>query len=158
DGTLRRRDPNMPSPAHDAHHHDQGVRTPAPSAPTDAHRDHGQVTLTVATGSLACEGCATCVEERLRENPHVVGVHVHPRHEVAHVTVHEGMVTTDELAETIATACGNRNPVPLPKPQVSAHAHAHTARPEDANRTAGHTGHGAAPTAPIDEHAAHAMT
>ena len=75
-------------------------------------------TLAIPTGSLACDGCVTCVEERLRENPHVLGVHIDTKPEVAHVTVHEGMVTAEELAETVAAACGDRNVVPLPKPQV----------------------------------------
>jgi Cu2+-exporting ATPase len=67
------------------------------------------------------------------------------------------MVTAEELAETIATACGDRNPVPLPKPQVSSHAHAHIARPRDIGGAAGHAGHVASATAPVDAHAAHGM-
>src|SRR5687768_10761667 len=103
---------------HDVHH-DHGAG--APSVPTSAHDAgrHALATLTVPTGHLACEACITCVENRLHENPHVTGVHVDTRHEVAHVTVHEGMVTADQLGELIADACGDRNVVPLPKPQVS---------------------------------------
>jgi Cu2+-exporting ATPase len=83
----------------------------------------------VETGSLACEACVTCVEDRLRENPHVVSFHVDTQNEVAHVTIHEGMVSADQLAELIRYACGDRSVVPLPKPRVSSHAHAHTADP-----------------------------
>src|SRR5215213_7665697 len=109
----------MHGTSHDAHHHGHGAGGPSGASATSAPGSHSLVTLAIPTGSLACEGCATCVEERLRANPHVVGVHVDAKHQVAHATVHEGMVTADELAETVAAACGDRNPVPLPKPQVS---------------------------------------
>src|SRR4051812_37272701 len=109
----------MPSTTHDAHQHSPDAGAPAPAVPTQGSHDQGPtdqglVTLAVATGALACEGCARCVQERLRAHPHVIGVHVDTAHEVAHVTVHEGMVTADELAETVAYACGDRNVVPLP--------------------------------------------
>jgi len=133
----------MPSMSHDAHHHGHGADPPSGATATSAPGGHSLVTLAVPTGSLACEGCAAWVEERLREAPHVVGVHVDAQNEVAHVTAHEGMVSADELAETVAAACGDRNIVPLPKPQVSSHAHAHTSRPE------------AGPTMAMDRHAAH---
>ena len=71
----------MSSTSHDAHHHGHGAG------------DHALATLTVPTGALACDVCVTRVEDRLRENPHVTGVHVDARDEVAHVTVHDGMVT-----------------------------------------------------------------
>src|SRR3712207_536394 len=128
---------NMP---HDAHH-GHSMAAPPTTPPGHASGGHGPTTLAVATGPLACDACSTCVEEQLRANPHVVDVHVDSKHEVAHVTVHEGMVTADELAETIAVACGDRNVVPLPKPHVSSHAHAHTTRPRDADGAAGHAGH-----------------
>src|SRR4051794_32521074 len=105
------------STPHDTHQH--GHTDGAPPTATEAQGGQALLTLAIPTGSLACDGCVTCVEERLREHPHIVRVHIDAKHEVAHVAVHEGMVTADELTETIATACGNRNPVPLPKPQVS---------------------------------------
>jgi hypothetical protein len=123
----------------------------------EAQGSSGLLTLAVPTGSLDCDGCATCVEERLRENPHVVNAHVDARREVVHVTVHEGMVTTDELAETIAAACGDRNPVPLPKPPVSAHAHAHITHPPDVKGAAGHDSHMGSRMPQVDTHAAHGM-
>src|SRR4051794_27415375 len=98
----------MTSP-HDAHHHGHGASTPTPIPPTHAASRHVLATLTVPTGRLACDACVTCVEDRLRENPHVTGVHVDARHNLAHVTVHEGKVTVDQLAELIANACGDRN-------------------------------------------------
>ena len=107
------------STPHDAHHGSHGAGAPDATVPAPGDGGHPLATLTVETGSLACDACVTCVEDRLRENPHVTGVHVDRQHEVAHVTVHERMVTADELTELIATACGDRNPVPLPKPQVS---------------------------------------
>ena len=55
------------------------------------------------------------------------------------------MVTVGELAELVAGAYGERNPVPLAKPELSSHAHAHVASLPAA----------AAP-APAAEHAAHA--
>src|SRR5215218_3522262 len=139
----------MTSP-HDAHYHGHGTSTPASSPSAQAAASNVLATLTVPTGRLACDACVTCVEDRLRENPHVTGVQVDTKHEVAHVTVHEGMVTAEELAETVAAACGDRSPVPLPKPQVSSHAHAHTARPQSADASGGHAGHRAAPMAPDD--------
>jgi Cu2+-exporting ATPase len=110
-------------------------------------RDGGTATLAVPTGPIACEGCAAIVEQRLRSNPHVLGVHVDARQRVAHVQVHEGMATAEELCELVAEAYGERCPVPLPKPEVSSHAHAHAA----------HAEHGAgAAEARAVEHAQHA--
>jgi Cu2+-exporting ATPase len=98
-------------------------------------------TLAVPTGPLPCAACRDPVERRLREHPHVAGVHLDAEHQVAHVQVHEGTVSAEELAELVACCRGDRNPVPLPKPEVSAHAHAHTA-------------HAAQPVEPAMDHAA----
>src|SRR5215213_3761748 len=144
----------MHGTSHDAHHHAHADEAPPGAPATQTRGGHAPLPLVVPTGPLDCDGCASCVEERLREHPHVVGVHVDTRHEVAHVTVHEGMVTADELTETIAAACGDRNVVPLPKPQLSSHAHAHIARPQNANDSVGHADHMASATAPVDSHAA----
>src|SRR3989304_502003 len=86
-------------------------------------------TLVVPTGVIACEGCAAIVEARLRQNPHVVRVHIDARQQVAHVEVHDGMATAEELAELVAEAYGERSVVPLPKPEGSSHAHVHVAQP-----------------------------
>jgi cation transport ATPase len=94
------------STPHDAHHHGHSAGAPTALAPELTHGDHALATLTVETGSLACEACVTCVEERLGEHPHVVSYHVDSKHEVAHVTIHEGMVAADQLAELIAEAAG----------------------------------------------------
>ncbi|MDP8923518.1 MAG: heavy-metal-associated domain-containing protein, partial [Chloroflexota bacterium] len=114
-------------------------------ADSGQHHDHvdGSTTLTVPTGRVACDACVKAVEERLRSNPGVLAVHVDAEQEVAHVTVHPGAFTVEELAEQAAGACGDRNVVPLPKPTVSSHAHAHIARPSAADlgpaaRAAGH--------------------
>lgn len=104
------------STPHDAQH-GHGTGTPAETIFARHAGGDGPAMLTVPTGSLACEACITCVEERLRENPHVTGVRVDAPHEVAHVTVHEGMITAEELAELIADACGDRNAVPLRNPR-----------------------------------------
>src|SRR5215217_3725757 len=138
------------STTHDAHRLGHSAEAPAETMSEKHAGGHGQTTLTIPTGALACEACVTCVEDRLRENPHVTGVHVDTKHGVAHVTVHEGMVTAEDLAETVAAACGDRNIVPLPKPQVSSHAHAHIARPQNANDSVGHAGHMASAKAPVD--------
>ncbi|HEY3080155.1 MAG TPA: copper-translocating P-type ATPase [Chloroflexota bacterium] len=125
----------------------------------DQHAEHGghavagradgvaTATLAVPTGRIACAGCRAIVEARLRRSPHVLGVHVDADRRIAHVTVHAGAVTVDELAELVAGAYGERSPVPLPRPEVSAHAHAHRADPV--------RGEGA-PEARSVEHAAHA--
>ena len=97
---------------------------------TQADATSGRVaTLAIPTGRIACSRCTGVIEERLRQNPHVVGVHVDAAHQVAHVQVHEGKVAAEELSELICSSCGGRNPVPLPDAAVSAHAHAHTADP-----------------------------
>ena len=140
------------STTHDAHHLGHSAGAPAGTMTEKHTGGHGQATLTIPTGALACEVCVTCVEDRLRQNPHVTGIHVDTQHEVAHVTVHEGMVSADELAELAADACGDRNAVPLPKPHVSSHAHAHTGQPPRIDGHAGHTMSRAVP--PTD--AAHA--
>src|SRR5215212_3577709 len=141
----------MTSP-HDAHYHGHGTSTPASSPSAQAAASNVLATLTVPTGRLACDACVTCVEDRLRENPHVTVVQVDTKHEVAHVTVHEGMVTAEELAETVAAACGDRNVVPLPKPQVSSHAHVHTTAAPGVD---GHAGHLTAPSAATGAHGGH---
>ncbi len=92
------------------------------------HSPQGSTTtIAVPTGVVACEGCAAIVEARLRQNPHVVRVHIDAHQRVAHVEVHDGMATAEELAELVAEAYGERSVVPLPKPEVSSHAHAHAA-------------------------------
>lgn len=58
------------------------------------------------TGRIACAGCRAIVEERLRLNPHVLGVHVDDARQEAHVTIHRGMVTAEELVELVAGAPG----------------------------------------------------
>jgi Cu2+-exporting ATPase len=143
----------MTSPSHDAHPHGHGTGVPSAAPQVQATGGHALATLTVPTGPLACEACTTCVEDRLREHRHVTGVHVDTRHEVAHVTVHEGTVTADQLAELIAEACGDRNVVPIPKPQVSSHAHAHTSHP---SRADGHAARMATSLAAPDAHVGHA--
>lgn len=108
-----------------------GLSSDPPGAP-DAHSGHstdGTSTLTVPTGRIACQGCRSIVEQRLRRNPRVLGVHVDDARQVAHVTVHDGATTVEELAELVAGAYGERNPVPLPQPEVSSHVHAHVAPP-----------------------------
>jgi P-type Cu2+ transporter len=139
------------STPHEAHHHGHSAGAPTAPVPGQTDGDHALATLAVATGSLACNACVTCVEDRLREHPHVVSYHVDSKHDVAHVTIHEGMVSADQLAELIADACGNRNVVALPKPQVSSHAHAHTSQPA---RVDSHAGHGAAPATTEVDHSA----
>src|SRR5713101_7405424 len=92
--------------------------------------------LTVPTDSLACCCCRDLVEERLRQQPGVVSAHVDLEHQVAQVQVRDGGPTAAELAELVACACGERNPVPLPPPQFSSHAHAHTASVAPADHAA----------------------
>jgi P-type Cu2+ transporter len=149
---------DMANPVTDSNHREIPMQHPSPHhqpSQTHAGPDHaGHVatapnltTLTIPTGSLCCRECQETVEQRLRQHPHIAGVHLDPEHQVAHVQVHDGMVTVAELAELVANACGDRNPVPLPKPEVSAHAHQHTARPSAAapmdHAALGHAAHGA---------------
>ena len=111
--------------------------------------------IVVPTGPIACDGCKAIVEQRLRQNPHVVSVHIDAGHQVAHVGVHEGHATAEELAELVAQAYGQRNLTPLPKPEVSSHAHIHTAPPPAASTATGHdAGHHTAVSAPSMDHAA----
>jgi hypothetical protein len=125
--------------------HQQHHTEPGAAHSTHGVASHGLTTLVVPTGRIPCRECRGTVEQQLKANPHVAGVYLDPEHEVAHVQVHEGMVTSQELAELIAGACGERNQVPLPKPEVSSHAHAHaTGVPKAAvdHAAMGHGGHG----------------
>lgn len=101
----------------------------SPKAPTvtdhSGHPTAATATLEIPTGRIVCDGCRAIVEGRLRTHPHVVDVRVDPQGQRAHVQVHEGMATADELAELVAGGYGERNIVPLPKPELSSHAHAH---------------------------------
>ena len=110
---------------HAPHHHPPTATSEPGHSASSAHQ--GVTTVAVPTGPLPCSECREQVERRLREHPHVTGVHLDAQHEVAHVQVHEGMVSAEELTDLVACCCGGRNPVPLPKPEVSSHAHA--ARP-----------------------------
>jgi P-type Cu2+ transporter len=83
--------------------------------------------LTVPTGRIPCSGCAAAIEQRLRENPHVLRVQVDPTAETAHVEVEPNTVSTDQLLPLIQETCGCASPVPLPDAHLSAHHHAHTA-------------------------------
>src|SRR5215211_6940250 len=104
------------------------------------HTHSTLTTLTVPTGQLACECCRDQVEQQLRQHPHVQSVHFDWGHQVAHVQVDAGGPTAEELAELVACACGERNPVPLPQPEVSSHAHAHSASAAPMDHAAmGHT-------------------
>src|SRR6187549_1202464 len=107
-----------------------GQHYPAPST------HDGLTTLVVDTGPLPCSECRDRVERQLQAHPHVATVHLDARHQVAHVQVHGGMISSEELADLIACCCGDRNPVPLPKAEVSAHAHAHTASAAEAGEPA----------------------
>jgi Cu2+-exporting ATPase len=102
--------------------------TPGPDshAATDGLR-----TLIVPIGRPCCEACASLIVKRLRENPHVVRVHVDAARGVAHVEARAGVVSVEELAEIAGACCGGRCPVPLPDAAVSSHHHAHMARLED---------------------------
>src|SRR5688572_29515047 len=88
------------------------------------HHDAG-ATLLVPTGEVACEGCREIVEAHLRTNPHVREIAIDARDRVARVQVDDPSIRVEELAELVARAYGERNPVPLPSPQVSTHEHAH---------------------------------
>src|SRR5438128_2278911 len=85
-------------------------------------------TLNVAIGRVCCAGCVELIERRLRENPHVVRVHVDAAAGVAHVDVQADKSSVAELAELAGECCGGRCPVPMPDAAVSSHHHAHTAR------------------------------
>src|SRR4051794_40546371 len=99
----------------------------APSAHHSTATPGNLVTLSVPLGRQCCGACVELVERRLRDNPHVVRVHVDAPNEVAHVEAQRGKVTVAELAEIAAECCGGRCPVPMPQATVSSHDHAHTA-------------------------------
>jgi P-type Cu2+ transporter len=94
---------------------------------TTTHTHSTTMTLDVPTGRRACDCCRDEVEQRLRAHPHVRSAKFDWDHQVAHVQVDDSATTATELAELVACACGERNPVPLPQPEVSSHAHLHTA-------------------------------
>jgi P-type Cu2+ transporter len=122
----------------------------APSIHAPTTHDHpGQnvATLSVPIGRVCCDACAALVEQRLRENPHVVRVRVDAARGVAHVDAHAGVTPVAELARLAGECCGDRCPVPLPDAVVSSHDHAHAARA---------SGAGDAPEARAMAHAEHA--
>ncbi len=90
-------------------------------------------TLSVPLGRRRCAACVELVEQRLRDHPHVAGVHVDAVKEVAHVEVRRGKVSVKELAELAGESCGGCCPAPIPDAAVSSHDHAHMAKPEHAN-------------------------
>jgi P-type Cu2+ transporter len=140
----------QPTHAHHAH--------PSAGPATAEHPDRPQlITVTVPTGPLPCRECRDQVEGQLRANPHVSSVHLDAEHRVAHVQVHEGMVTVEELSELAAAACGERNQVALPKPEVSSHAHAHTAHTMPPTRETAAADHAAMDHAAVG-HGAHDMS
>src|SRR5437016_11983586 len=102
-----------------------------------AHAPHASgtrpdlATLNVPIGRVCCAACIELIERRLRENPHVVRVHVDAAAGVAHVDVQAGKTSVVELAELARECCGGRCPAPMPDAVVSSHHHAHTAQLED---------------------------
>src|SRR5262245_18211278 len=94
-------------------------------SPTN-HAD-ATVTLTVPIGRNCCDACASLVEHRLRQNPHVVRVRVQPANGVATVEAHRGMTSVDELGQLAGGCCGARNAVPIPDAVISSPQHAHAA-------------------------------
>jgi hypothetical protein len=74
----------------------------------------GEGTLAVPIDRVFCPCCEDDLDAVIRRFPHVTGVHVDAERMVAHVTVHRGMTTADEIARGIA-ACNYANPVPLPQ-------------------------------------------
>ena len=67
------------------------------------HGAHGGGTTTQAFhADLACVQCAESVERALRGNSHVAGVHVDYPARTVHVTYHQGMVTSEQLAALIS--------------------------------------------------------
>jgi cation transport ATPase len=95
---------------------------------TTTHTHSTTMTLDVPTGRRACDCCRDEVEQRLRAHPHVRSAKFDWDHQVAHVQVDDSATTATELAELVACACGERNPVPLPQPEVSSHAHRQRSR------------------------------
>ena len=79
-------------------HHEHDRRPPSEGGPHSATPFTSTTALAVPTGHLACERCASLVEQRLRQQPGVVSVHVDARTEIAHVEAHAGRVTVEELA------------------------------------------------------------
>src|SRR2546423_15567174 len=79
--------------------------------------------LTVLIGRVCCDACAVLVEQRLRDNPHVVGVQVNAAQGLAHVDAQAGLTSVEELARLAGECCGDRCPVPMPDAAVSSHHH-----------------------------------
>ena len=55
-------------------------------------------TFQVPTGPIKCDACKAKIEQQLRRNPNVIGVEVHPHHQMAEVTVRPGAVTPPAVA------------------------------------------------------------
>ena len=106
------------------------------------HAGHGQIhgaeteSLSIPIDRVFCPCCEEDLDAVIGRFPHVVDARVDADSMVAHVTVHRGMTSAEELRERIE-ACNYMNPVPLPQAQVSAHEHVH----EAAAKTAAHGGH-----------------
>ena len=119
----------------------------APSIDELAETGHDVETLNVPIGRRCCAACVELVEQRLRDQPNVVSVHVDAVNAFAHVEVHRGKASVRELAALAGESCGGCCPAPIPDAAVSSHDHAHTASPV----------HGAAaPEARAAAHAEHA--
>ena len=90
---------------HTGPHHQPSQTDAGPGHTGHATTTPKLTTLTIPTGSLCACGCRETVDQRLRQHPHVASVHLDTEHQVAHVQVHDGMVTVAELAELVANAC-----------------------------------------------------
>ena len=98
---------------------------------THAHEAaHDLITLTVPVGRRCCAACAELVGKRLRENPHVLCVHVDGPEGIAHVDAEPKTVSAEDLRLLAGECCGDACPVPLPDATLSSHQHAHSAHPE----------------------------
>src|SRR3712207_9089040 len=89
-------------------------------------------------GGVHCIGCADAVEEALRAQPHITGVHVDWPNNVVHVRYHAGMIGPDAIEAVIAStgcACEVED-----TPAGEDHDHAGHAMPGDTRRMQ-HLGH-----------------
>ena len=91
---------------------------------------HQFVALSVPIGRRWCAVCADLIGQRLRENQHVISVHIDASEGIAHVEAEPDTVSLEELKQVAGECSGDRCPVPLPDATLSSHQHAHSAHLE----------------------------
>ena len=72
----------------------------------DAHSEHsaqGEQHITLKLEGMHCTGCADSIEQALRAQPHISGVHIDWASNTAHVSYHSGMISREEIKRLVTT-------------------------------------------------------